>query len=302
MTVVIREQTGYVKIETLYLQLLYRCNFSCSHCFHGADLKRSERMTQREAGSILSHFASEYSCERVVLLGGEPFLHPEIVGITAEAHRLGFHTAICTNGHEVVRRRLAEMSDTLDQLRVSLDGLSASHDSIRRTGSYEDACTTIRLGVQLGMSVGVTCTVTSTNLHELAELASALEQLGVSELKLHQLRLVGNAEQHPGLAIDDPIAIRQELDKMPKGIAVLLDDDLLSLSGQACTADSAVEDGPNLERIEMSPDGALTMSCKAVGRNANAFAWDFTAETVRYAPNQLDEFSLGIPQVRYVNH
>ena len=51
----------------------------------------------------------------------------------------------------------------------------------------------------------------------------------VRELKLHQLRPVGNAAQHPDMLVTDPAAytrLREQLRDTPLGIEVILDQDL----------------------------------------------------------------------------
>ncbi|XVS65991.1 radical SAM protein [Actinosynnema sp. CA-299493] len=299
----ITKETGIERIATLYLQLLYQCNFNCAHCFHGENLKRKDRLTAEQASEIMRHFVAEYSTTRVVLLGGEPFLHDGVVAINDEAYRMGLLTEICTNGHAVARRRLPAMVGKLDKLRISLDGLRDAHDRIRKPGSYDDAIETIEFAANLGFKVGVTLTVTSLNVNDLPELTELLADRGVGELKLHQLRLVGNAEQNSHLVVDDMEAVRQSVAACSERLNLLLDDDLLETLEQPPAISCGTEEkADSIARIEMSPDGALTMSCKAVGTNAHAFVWDLETDGgVRYLPTDHDEVLLGIPDVRYVS-
>ncbi|GDY33892.1 radical SAM protein [Gandjariella thermophila] len=297
----IKQLTGIRSIRTLYLQLLYRCNYNCLHCFHGENLKRRDRITATQAFEIMSHFVSEYATSRVVLLGGEPFLHDAIVPITAGAHDRGLYTEICTNGHQVVRRKLTYMVDTLDRLRVSLDGLREAHDDIRKAGSYDDAVKTIKHAIDLGLKVGVTLTVTSRNVEDLPQLVEEIADLGVGELKLHQLRPVGNAEGRTDLLVEDKSTIQASLERCSSRLELVLDDDLIDLlDGLPAHCDQDADPEESLARIEMSPDGALTMSCKAVGRNAHAFVWDLAEGGIEYVPSENSEIALAIPDVRYV--
>ncbi|MEV6448486.1 radical SAM protein [Amycolatopsis sp. NPDC051716] len=296
----ITQTTGVREIETLYLQLLYRCNYSCAHCFHGENLKRKERVSRVQAAAVMAHFIRNYRTSKVVLLGGEPFLHDDIVGVTEDAHAMGLATEICTNGHAIVRRRLPAMVRTLDYLRISLDGLRQSHDDIRKEGSFDDAVETIEYAVGLGLRLGVTLTVTSLNIYDIPRLTEELADRGVSTIKLHQLRLVGNAEKNPHLELKDSTLVKEILDGCSERIVVELDDDLLGIeNGESC---GASEQGARLDRIEMSPAGGLTMSCKAVGKDSHAFLWDFDGREIIYRPTDHDEVLLGIPQVNYVAH
>ncbi|WP_308800387.1 radical SAM protein [Streptomyces sp. NEAU-H3] len=96
----IREVTGIETIRMLYLQLLYRCNFACLHCFHGERLQHADAFTVGEAAGLLTLMRDEYGTEAVTLLGGEPFVYrelPEVVRYAKE--ELGLRVEICTNGY-----------------------------------------------------------------------------------------------------------------------------------------------------------------------------------------------------------
>jgi hypothetical protein len=171
---------------------------------------------------------------------------------------------------------------------------------MRQQGSFAGAIGMIDLAVALGVSTGVTMTVTAHNLDDVVPLARLLQERGVSELKLHCLRMVGNAAANPDLAVTHPnryARLHQAIEGAGLGISVLYDSDLSpSPAGQACPNLVA---GGWLDRIEADPRGALTVSCKAVGRDVNAFRWDKTTEAIVYEPRADDEFARGIPDVVY---
>ena len=58
--------------------------------------------------------------------------------------------------------------------------------------------------------------------------------------------------------------------------------------------------GPReIERIEADPRGALTMSCKAVGKDSHAFWYDKLTGTIVHRPSDMDELTLAVPDVVY---
>lgn len=106
---------------------------------------------------------------------------------------------ICTNGYRI-EHRLTEIAPHLDLLRVSLEGVGSTNDGIRGQGSYQSALKSLGL---------------ARNIDEVLPLASILAKLGVRQLKLHHLRSVGNAADHPELLVTAPSAygrLREELD------------------------------------------------------------------------------------------
>jgi MoaA/NifB/PqqE/SkfB family radical SAM enzyme len=294
------EITGITRVRMLYLQLLYRCNFTCRHCFHGQLLKSPDRFTLAEAQAILDHFRQVYRLDAVTLLGGEPLLYPDIVAICHYAKTIGLDVEICTNAHDGFRDRIEVIAPVLNKFRVSLDGLQPTHDALRQRGSFTAALRMVDLAVGIGITTGATMTVTNHNLGEVVPLARLLHDRGVSELKLHCLRLVGNAADHPDLEVVDPGRygdLHQAIRDADLGIRVIYDSDLSPApAGAAC---SNLVSAGWLDRIEADPRGGLTVSCKAVGRDVNAFRWDKAKQVIVYEPKAGDEFSVGIPDVVY---
>ncbi|WP_181698894.1 radical SAM protein [Nocardia sp. GTS18] len=293
----ITERTSIHTIRRLYLQLLYRCNFTCKHCFHGERLQHADTFTAAQACNLLGRMHREYATEAVVLLGGEPFVYKELPRVVRYAkHTLGLSVEICTNGYRI-GPRLREIAPCIDLLRISLEGAGATNDRIRRDGSYSAAIESIELARNLGVATGATLTVNRYNIDEVVELAQRLQTLGVSQLKLHQLRAVGNAAQHPDMLITDDTAytdLRYRLSQARLEIEVILDDDLSE--APACSPATGTE---TIDRIEADPRGALTMSCKAVGRDSHAFWYDKDRDRIEYRPSAHDEIALGIPDVVY---
>lgn len=289
-------------VHTLYIELMYRCNYNCLHCFHGERLQDASSLASGQVNQVVDHFRETYSTSRVVFLGGEPLLYPDIVGVCKHAAESGLAVEICTNGHEGFRARVVAIAPFLDHLRVSIDGLEEANDAIRRPGSFRGAIQTIRLARALGIRVGVTLTVTSLNAVDVVPLAFRLEDLGVEELKLHALRLVGNAARNPDLGEIDAASLQKlqvEISSYAGDLKILFDDDLLPGSRGRASATS-MRPAREAERVELDPCGGITFSCKAVGLDLNAYRWDARAGCVVKANRPTNELSLAVPAVRYL--
>ena len=296
----ITEITGIKTIRMLYLQLLYRCNFACQHCFHGERLQHADAFTLEEAITLMRLMHKEYGTEAVNLLGGEPFVYKDLPEVVRYAKQeLGLHVEICTNGYRI-ERRLTEIAPYLDLLRISLEGNGATNDAIRKFGSYQGALSALDHARDLGIPTGATMTVNARNIDEVLPLARTLQDHGAQQLKLHCLRPVGNAAHHPELLITDAAAygrLREQLRTAALTIEIIVDEDL--------SEDGAPEScGPEnrstaIPRIEADPRGALTMSCKAVGNDAHAFWYDKQAGHVVHRPSATDEIALAVPDVVY---
>lgn len=296
----ITEITGIKTIRMLYLQLLYRCNFACQHCFHGERLQHADAFTLEEAITLMRLMHKDYGTEAVNLLGGEPFVHKDLPEVVRYAKQeLGLHVEICTNGYRI-ERRLTEIAPYLDLLRISLEGNGATNDAIRKFGSYQGALSVLDRARDLGIPTGATMTINARNIDEVLPLAHTLQDYGAQQLKLHCLRPVGNAAHHPELLITDQAAyghLREQLRSADLTIEVIVDEDL-SEDGAPVVCEPS--EGPiAIPRIEADPRGALTMSCKAVGKDAHAFWYDKQARHIVHRPTATDEIALAVPGVVY---
>ncbi len=77
-------------VETLQVNLGYRCNQSCLHCHVNAGPDRTETMTRETMASVLA-FVRAGEVARLDLTGGAPELNPGFRWLVAEARGLGTH-------------------------------------------------------------------------------------------------------------------------------------------------------------------------------------------------------------------
>lgn len=158
------------------------------------------------------------------------------------------------------------------------------------------------LARELGVRTGATMTVTSRNIDEVLPLARTLQDVGARQLKLHCLRPVGNAATHPELLVTDPAAyarLREQLQAAELSMEVIVDEDV---SEHGAPESCAPVGGPReIERIEADPRGALTMSCKAVGKDSHAFWYEKAADRIVHRPSATDELTLAVPDVVYTS-
>lgn len=157
-----------------YISITDACDFQCAVCganakTPGADavflppneiLQRARQV--RECGGRLLH-----------LFGGEPTLHPDLLAIVRGLCDMGFSTGLVTNGfrlgtspdlaRDLKHNGLARICLQFDSLdRVVLERLGRDH--------LEEKLRAIRHAVEAGLAVGLNCTVTKDNLHEVADL------------------------------------------------------------------------------------------------------------------------------------
>lgn len=78
------------RLQTLQLNLGYRCNMSCVHCHVSAGPNRSEEMTRETIDQAL-RYIDKMGIETLDLTGGAPELNPHFRDLVVEARSRGVH-------------------------------------------------------------------------------------------------------------------------------------------------------------------------------------------------------------------
>jgi radical SAM/Cys-rich protein len=101
------------RLETLQVNLGYRCNQSCVHCHVNAGPTRTEQMDDATIVTVLDFLAAS-RVKTLDITGGAPELHPRFRSLVSAARRLGAHvidrcnlTVLDEPGHEDLAAFLA---------------------------------------------------------------------------------------------------------------------------------------------------------------------------------------------------
>ena len=127
--------------RVLMIEPTNECNLRCPLCPTGTGkLKRAKgQMSFELYRRVLAEL--DGSLERLMLYNyGEPFLHPRILEMMAEAHQAQVHTRVSTNGLLFLHAMDASdlIASGLDYLRVSVDGATQETYNVYRVGGRLD--------------------------------------------------------------------------------------------------------------------------------------------------------------------
>ena len=184
-----REPPGPVVIWNL----VRRCNLTCMHCYSiSTDIDFPGELETDEVYKVLDDLKAA-RVPAVILSGGEPLLRKNIFDIAERAKALGFYTALSTNG-TLIDMPLAERiaATGFDYVGISLDGLPATHDRIRRKqGAFDKSLNAMRMCRDLGIKVGMRFTLTQENASELPALLDLAENERIDKFYLSHLNYAG---------------------------------------------------------------------------------------------------------------
>ncbi len=154
-----------------YLLTTFSCNMRCVSCgaWHAPN---DNDLTTAEWFRLLPQLRS---LDIIKLLGGEPFSRPDMVEIMAETRRVidPYIMQLTTNGTatDAILEAVRRVGWPGLQLRVSVDGLEATHDRQRGVpGSWAQVTRTLEalapLRPELGFHMGVNFSITDHSIGE----------------------------------------------------------------------------------------------------------------------------------------
>ena len=160
------------------LELTYRCNLSCVHCY--VDLAETDELTLEEWQGVVDQLKAAGTIY-LLFTGGEVLLRDDFLDIATYARRSGFLIGLLSNLTLItadMARALAELKPL--SLGTSLYGATAAtHDAVTsKPGSFARTIEGIRLLVANGIVPTVQTLVMKVNMAELTEVKRLVESLG----------------------------------------------------------------------------------------------------------------------------
>jgi MoaA/NifB/PqqE/SkfB family radical SAM enzyme len=218
----------------LYLSILNSCNLRCQGCWVDVEAERTEidlATLNRTINDAKAHGNAFFG-----ILGGEPFMHPELLDLLAAHPDCYFQ--IFTNGQFITEKtaeRLRQLGNATPL--VSIEGREFTSDE--RRGNKDVLNRTLRgLGhcLDAGLLTGVATSVCRTNIDELLT-RGWLEELirrGVHYVWYHTYRPVG-PKMNPGLALrpDQLVAVRKFVVQMRSEMPIAIIDAYYDHEGKA---------------------------------------------------------------------
>ena len=141
-------------LETLQVNLGYRCNQQCLHCHVNANPKRKEMMSKDTIDDIIA-FIQENDIRSLDLTGGAPELNPHFRYLVQQAVAAGVHVMDRCNLTIMLEAGQEDLADFLSQHEVEIYAslpcyLEDNVDGQRGEGVYQKSIQAIRSLNKLG--------------------------------------------------------------------------------------------------------------------------------------------------------
>jgi radical SAM protein with 4Fe4S-binding SPASM domain len=162
------------------IELTYRCNLHCGHCYCPPG-ERSAELSTAEVKAVFDELAS-LGTLFLLITGGDPLLRKDFPELYRHAKELGLLVTVFTNG-TLIDERIAALWRELPPylVEISLYGLTREvyEKVVAVPGSYERCLEGIGRVLADGHPLALKCPVTRDNAHEIPGIAQLAKDLGV---------------------------------------------------------------------------------------------------------------------------
>jgi len=183
--------------RTCIWELTRRCNLRCIHCENSCGESSARELSCEQIEATAQELAA-LGCQHVHITGGEPLLHPQWERLCRAIADSGLRTSLITNGTLLDDDRLTRAVDVgVQAVGVSIDGLQATHDSIRLRPAAGPSPWQLAMAAaeraQPHLQTVVITAVNRRNLAELPALRQALADIGIRRWQIQLVIPVGRA-------------------------------------------------------------------------------------------------------------
>ena len=178
------------------------CNLRCLHCHADAREAMANELNFEEARQAIDEMAF-LGTEALLFSGGEPLLRKEFVlELTEYCVDVGVIPAMLTNGVLLNHKVAWELKEAgMMAVGIPLDStIPESHDKLRNaSGTFEKAVKAIKACLDLDLKVVVTTMALKSNFDEIPKIIDFIANLGVEQVALYDLVLLGTWKRRDGL-------------------------------------------------------------------------------------------------------
>ncbi len=142
-------------INTLQVNIGYKCNFSCTHCHVEASPARTETMSLSTMSGILTVLRGNSEIECVDITGGSPELNPHFSYLVKTCADMGLHVIVRTNLAIYSESGMEDIPELLAANRIKIIASLPCYseegvDSQRGKGTYNKAIEALKKVNTLG--------------------------------------------------------------------------------------------------------------------------------------------------------
>lgn len=234
------------QLWTVGLELTYRCNEKCIHCYiDDPSIGEARKELEFSAYKSIIDQLADMGCASILVTGGEPTLHKDFLQICRYIVQKGMLLDIFTNALYIT----TEVFDALREIKInsisfSLYGATPEfHDSITQVkGSFEKSFKNILMFKSAGFDVFVKTVLFKNHFDEYIALRKLTERFNLSLTQATILTPGHSGKDLRGMMLDDDDFKKylqiEKADKLAKSAKRSIPKESLcrDMNGNVCTA------------------------------------------------------------------
>jgi MoaA/NifB/PqqE/SkfB family radical SAM enzyme len=179
--------------RSVFFHITTQCNLSCKHCYIDPEKHGAGEVPLESIIKWLDLLKQDNT--DLVLLGGEPTLHPELSSAIKYARKIGYRSiTVDTNGYLFCDILNKVTPNDVDFFSFSLDGPDAStNDCIRGKGAFDNCIQGIHAARKKGFSVSLIYTVSAMNIQEIRMMPSLIATLDIQKFFIQIIGIRGKS-------------------------------------------------------------------------------------------------------------
>mmetsp|Transcript_6367 Transcript_6367/g.3606 ORF Transcript_6367/g.3606 Transcript_6367/m.3606 type:complete len:329 (-) Transcript_6367:38-1024(-) len=205
----------------IFFHILTKCNLKCRHCYINQKQHGTNTLSIKTINSWLTVFTKPSKENNLIILGGEPTLHPELPAAVKKARELNYTSiTIDTNGYLFFDILSKVTPDEVDYFSFSLDGPTReTNDRIRGKGCFDNCIAGIKKAGLKGFNTSLIYTVSTNTIHNIKRMPELLKELKVDRFFIQVIGMRGNSVKENSLQV-----LRNQWEKIiPKTVEKIAD-------------------------------------------------------------------------------
>ncbi len=164
------------------------CNLKCIHCYGNAEELSRVVLSTNEAFQIVDEIIKARVL-RVVISGGEPLLRDDIFEIIERLVAGGVSVVLGTNGSFITSENVHKLK-ICTRVEISLDGSTSNSNNgirpsrLKKGNAWQETQRALKLCLKHGVKLRVLTAINAQNQSEIVQMATHLNNLGVSDWAL----------------------------------------------------------------------------------------------------------------------
>jgi MoaA/NifB/PqqE/SkfB family radical SAM enzyme len=203
----------------LVFNVTYRCPLRCSHCCFSSDMDQHGHLDGALMAQAVSDAAAQENLERIDFVGGDPFLHPELIEQTLQRSKAhGIAASVTTSAYwattpERALRALQPLAEAgLERIIISYDDMHAEYLPVKHVVNAYQAARRLDLDVYVAVVVVPGGTIDSAFIYRSLQLSPGLDP----KLKVYETAVSSTGRANES-ADEETLAARRRAPNVYRG-------------------------------------------------------------------------------------